>query len=322
MPIPMKEAALYGFAAAQSLAVFYVALRVECFTLNRGLFPACRIGQPVAFSLHTARSCEVIALKDMDGRFKYREGRSMTKGATMKVNKTLFTMAALGYLTSSSVWANEAQIRHSITQFLQGAHIGRIAKTPYKGIYEAIVDGQLTYTNETGQVIFIGNMIDLKNHRNVAADRQAAIGRDKFAKLPLQDAINIVKGNGARKVAVFEDAKCPYCHQLENSLKSITNVTEYVFLYPIESLHPGTTDLDKRVWCSPNRVAAWTNLMLRNVTPPGALTCQTPIARIQELGKQFDVQGTPTLVFPNGQVVPGAIPTKDLEKALTEFNRK
>jgi thiol:disulfide interchange protein DsbC len=239
----------------------------------------------------------------------------------MQYKKTLFTIAALGCLMSSAAWANEAQIRHSITQFLPGARIGEIKKTPFKGIYEVIVDGALTYTNETGQVMFIGNAMDLKNRRNVAADRQAELGRVKFSKLPLADAITIVKGNGKRKLAVFEDAKCPYCHQLEESLKSITNITEYVFLYPIESLHQGTTDLDKRVWCSPNRAAAWQNWMLRNVTPPGASTCQTPINRNQELGKTFDVQGTPTLVFPNGQVVPGAIPAADLEKALNEFNR-
>jgi thiol:disulfide interchange protein DsbC len=239
----------------------------------------------------------------------------------MRFKKVMATIAALGCLLSAPGWANEATIRHSIATFLPGARIGQVTKTPYKGIYEVIVDGTLTYTNETGQVLFIGNLIDLKSHRNVAADRQEALGRQKFQQLPVRDAITIVKGNGKRKFAVFSDPKCPYCHQLENALKSVNNFTEYIFLYPIDSLHPGASEMARRVWCSPNRAAAWENWMLKNVTPPGATTCQTPLARNQALGKAFDVQGTPTLVFPDGQVVPGTIPATDLEKVLAASNQ-
>lgn len=239
----------------------------------------------------------------------------------MDWKKVLQPVVAIACLFSAPSWADEAAIRHSLAQFLPGTHIGQIAKTPYKGIYEVVVDGTLAYTNETGQILFVGNLIDLKTRRNVAVDRQEALGREKFKKLPLQDAITIVKGNGKRKFAVFSDPKCPYCHQLENTLKSVNNFTEYLFLYPIESLHPGATVVAKRIWCSANRAAAWTNWMQKNVTPPGATTCPTPLARNQALGNNFDVQGTPTLVFPNGQTIPGTIPAADLEKALSESNR-
>ncbi|MBB5470938.1 hypothetical protein OKW30_001908 [Paraburkholderia sp. Clong3] len=75
----------------------------------------------------------------------------------------------------------------------------------------------------------------------------------EFASLPVQDALKQVKGNGARKIAVFADPDCGYCKQLETTLEDVGNITVYTFLFPV--LTPdsglgaqGASDL---VFCGP-----------------------------------------------------------------------
>ena len=55
--------------------------------------------------------------------------------------------------------------------------------------------------------------------------------------------------------------------------------------------------------------------MLRNVVPADK-TCDTPIEEIQAVGQKHKMNGTPTLVFADGRVVPGAIPASDMETYL------
>ena len=59
-----------------------------------------------------------------------------------------------------------------------------------------------------------------------------------FDALPLKDAFTIVRGNGKRKLAVFEDPNCGYCKRFERDLAGLKDVTIYTFLMPIPSLHP------------------------------------------------------------------------------------
>ncbi len=189
-----------------------------------------------------------------------------------------------------------------------------VAKTAF-GWYEVFAGGRLFYTDENVSYFFLGNIVEAKTMSNITAQRLQKLTAIKFESLPLDYAIKTVKGNGKRKVAVFSDPDCPYCKRLEKDLVNVTDVTIYTFLYPIASLHPDAERKSKAVWCSSNRQKAWDDLMLRGVAP-AEKNCDTPIEEIQALGQKHKMNGTPTLVFADGRVVPGAIPTSDMESYL------
>jgi thiol:disulfide interchange protein DsbC len=46
--------------------------------------------------------------------------------------------------------------------------------------------------------------------------------------------------------------------------------------------------------------------------------CDTPIENNLALARKYHITGTPTLVFANGERVPGAIPQAQLEKMLAD----
>lgn len=76
------------------------------------------------------------------------------------------------------------------------------------------------------------------------------------------------------------------------------------------------------IWCAPDRGKAWDDWMLRGKLPEGAnLGCATPILEIADLARRLNIEGTPGLVFADGQLVPGTLPREEIEARLSAANR-
>jgi thiol:disulfide interchange protein DsbC len=200
-----------------------------------------------------------------------------------------------------------------------GATIDSIIRLPIGGIYEVRSGEDVFYTDVSGNYILIGNLIDLRTRENLTRTRveeikQSGLPVFKFAELPFDVAVKVVKGSGKRKVAIFEDPNCGYCKRLEKAIFDVGDVTVYVFLYPV--LGPDSLVKSKQVWCSANRAKAWSDWMEKSTEPTGDGTCTTPLDKTLELGKKLRVDGTPTLFFSNNKRVEGAVDTKELEKLL------
>ena len=217
---------------------------------------------------------------------------------------------------ASAAAADEASVKKVVQGKFPKANIESVTKTPYLGLYEVFMEKQLLYTDEKVNYFFLGSVVDGKTMQNLTEERARKLSAIKFDSLPLDLAIKIVKGNGKRKVAIFSDPDCPFCQRLERDMVNVTDVTIYTFLYPIESLHPGATGKAKAIWCSPDRVKAWNNFMLKRSGPEAKTDCENPVDRIVEFGQSKGINGTPTLIFADGQVIPGAIPAARLEQIL------
>ncbi len=200
-----------------------------------------------------------------------------------------------------------------------GAKIDSVTPMKIAQLYEIRIGEDVFYTDPTGNYLFIGNIVDSRTRDNltrarVEAIKEASLPQWKFAELPLDTAVKIVRGNGKKAVAIFEDPNCGYCKKLEKSILDIGDVTVYVFLYPV--LGPDSLVKSKQIWCSPNRAKAWTEWMQNATALAGDGACSTPIDKTLELGKKLKVDGTPTLFFSNNKRVEGAIGASDLQKFL------
>ncbi|NDP47206.1 MAG: DsbC family protein [Sulfuriferula multivorans] len=220
-------------------------------------------------------------------------------------------------MLASSVHANETVIRKALLQQFPSAQISSIKKTPYSGLYEVYLDGQLLYADAKAQYLFTGDVIDLKNRRNLTQARLNQLQAVNWNTLPLNYALKTVKGNGSRKLAVFSDVDCPYCRKFEAELTKVDNITVYTFLYPIEGLHPKAVQTSKQIWCAPDRNKAWDEYITGGTVPSNDGKCANPIDETIALGLKLKVSGTPTLIFANGQRVPGMVPAAQLERLLT-----
>ncbi|TFW18640.1 DsbC family protein [Duganella callida] len=138
-----------------------------------------------------------------------------------------------------------------------------------------------------------------------------------FASLPLQQAIKLVHGNGRRRLALFSDPDCRYCQRLErDTLSRLDDVTIYVFLFPLDQ-HDDAARKARLIWCAPDRAGAWDRWM-RDGQLPQAGVCLPPLAANRKLGEALGVRATPTLVLPQGQLLPGAVDLATLEHRLRD----
>lgn len=215
--------------------------------------------------------------------------------------------------------STEAIIKRTVESRLGGVKVEAVTKTPYLGLYEVRVGGEILYTDEKMNYLFSGNIIDAKTMQNITEKRLRELTAVKWENLPLDAAFKTVRGNGKRTLAIFSDPNCPYCKRFEKDLAKVDDITIYTFLYPI--LSQDSHEKSKAVWCSADKSKAWSELML-NGTMPAAGRCDTPIERNLELGRKYRVSGTPTLIFANGERVPGAIPAEQIEKLLAQNGSK
>jgi protein-disulfide isomerase len=150
---------------------------------------------------------------------------------------------------------------------------------------------RLFYTTPT-HYLLQGQLIDTKAAQPDRGTAGQAAGGD-FDTLPFKDSFTIVRGNGKRKLAVFEDPNCGYCKRFERDLQKVDNVTVYMYLYPI--LGPDSTDKSRNIWCAKDKAKAWQDWMVRERGPPRPTqpaTC-TALDRNVEFGKKHKITGTP-----------------------------
>ena len=220
-------------------------------------------------------------------------------------------------LVGFAATAQEAAIRKNLSERLpEFKKIDEVTKTDMPGIFEVRVDDSLFYTDEKGAYLLQGELMDVNQRRNLTQERMDKINAVAFDSLPLKDAFTIVRGNGKRKVAVFEDPNCGYCKRFERDLQSIDNVTIHMFLYPI--LGPDSSEKSRAIWCAKDPAKEWASHMLKGTDAPAAASsCDvTALQRNMEFGRKYKITGTPTIFFADGSRVPGAIGADDLEKRL------
>jgi thiol:disulfide interchange protein DsbC len=208
------------------------------------------------------------------------------------------------------------RIKTELRKKFPEAQVDTVRKSGYGGLLEVTGGGEIFYTDEKTTFILLGSLLDTKTRENITEARLRKISAISFDSLPLESAIKIVRGNGSRRIAIFEDPNCGYCKRFEAELAKVPDLTMYVFLYPI--LSPESTTKSKAVWCAPDRAKAWLDLMLKDVVPANGGNCETPIDKVVVFGREKRISGTPTIFFEDGERVPGAMPLATFEKRLAD----
>jgi thiol:disulfide interchange protein DsbC len=222
-------------------------------------------------------------------------------------------------LLSLAAGAQEAAIRKNLGERIpQFKNIDEVTRTPMPGLFEVRINGmEIFYTDAEGNFLVQGSLFDTRQRRNLTEERVDKLSAISFDLLPVKDAFTIVRGNGKRKLAVFEDPNCGYCKRFERDLQKVDNVTIHMFLYPI--LGPESLEKSRQIWCSKDVAKAWIDYMVRDQAPGQTVTPACDVAALTrnvEFGRKYKINGTPTLLFADGSRVPGAISSAQVEKYL------
>ncbi|MBU3669187.1 MAG: DsbC family protein [Polynucleobacter sp.] len=219
-----------------------------------------------------------------------------------------------GFLFSTPACAQaEQQIKTEIQKKLgTNAKVRSVSPSPVSGIYEVLVGNDIFYTDVSGKYLIQGEIIEIASGKNITEQRQADLNRIKWSDLNQANAFKVVRGNGARQLAIFSDPNCGYCKRLEKSLQQLDNVTIYTYLIPI--LSADSLQKSKQIWCATDPNKAYTDWMINGVTPNGKSDCTNPLEKNMTFAKTYGITGTPTIFFTDGSRFPGAVQISDIEK--------
>jgi thiol:disulfide interchange protein DsbC len=256
-------------------------------------------------------------------RWSQRVCRALTVGVAALACSASITLAQNASMAATASATNAvpespevATIRKALEQKFPGAQINHIEKSGYLGLYEVMLDDNLVYTDAGTAYMFVGSMYDTATKQNLTEARSRKLNRVAVDKLPYDLAFKRVKGDGSRKLVIFSDADCPFCHRLETEIKGLDNVTIYTFLFPIDQLHPNAAQKSKQIWCSADKAKAWDTFFASGKLPDNKGDCGDPVEKTQALGHSLKINATPTLVFADGTLIPGALPLPQIEKEM------
>lgn len=243
------------------------------------------------------------------------------------MRKSKLVLLSLSALMAACVGAEtpspgvEDTIKKMVEPRLDGAKIDAVRPTPYGGLYELRVGGDIFYADKTGTYLISGHIYNMQTGSDLTRERMDDLNKIKFSDLPLEKAVKLVKGDGKRVIAVFEDPNCGYCKRFrKNTLKDMDNITVYTFMYNI--LAEDSAVKSKNIWCSADRNKAWDEWMVGGKLAPAApAACPTPNDDVLALGHKLHITGTPSIFFADGSRIPGAVDAKTLEAKLASIKQ-
>ena len=241
------------------------------------------------------------------------------------MNRSSRAVAALVLALSlaPAAFADDAAIRKNISERIpQFPKIDEITKTPIPGLYELRIGTDIYYTDEQGNYIIEGQLVDTKTRVNLTEERIAKLTAIDFKTLPLKDAMVWKQGTGERKLVVFADPNCGYCKKFEkrpaggqgrHRLHLPLSDPRRRFAREVEAdlvregQHQDLARLDDQGHADHRQ--------------PGSAT-RSALQRNFALGQKHRIRGTPGLVFEDGRTQAGAMNTEQIEKQLVATRRR
>jgi thiol:disulfide interchange protein DsbC len=117
-------------------------------------------------------------------------------------------------------------------------------------------------------------------------------------------------------VNVFTDISCGYCRKLHNEIAEYNKkgITVRYLAFPRGGLVSQSYKDMVSVWCSADKQEAMTTA--KGGGQVADTSCENKVAQQYKFGQAIGVSGTPNIILPDGTMIPGYQPPKELLDAL------
>ncbi|URL07308.1 bifunctional protein-disulfide isomerase/oxidoreductase DsbC [Avibacterium sp. 21-595] len=226
--------------------------------------------------------------------------------------KKIITALSLSTLSAYAL-ANDAQIESQLKKL--GISQMEIKSSPLAGIKTVISNEGIFYTSEDGKYVLQGQLYQLTDKGPV--DLTGKFLLDKLNSYKDEMIVYPAK-NEKYAVTVFMDITCHYCHLLHQQIQQYNDlgITVRYLAFPRGGLNNNTAKQMEAIWQAKDPVYALNEAEKGNL--PKTLKNADRVKKHYELGVQFGVRGTPSIVTPTGELIGGYLPPKELLNALQE----
>ncbi|HTB66819.1 MAG TPA: DsbC family protein [Steroidobacteraceae bacterium] len=230
------------------------------------------------------------------------------------------TPAASAPAASPAVTAADPRV--AIAAKMQGVKAEDLHATPIPGIYELLRGADAAYVSPDGKYAIIGDLYETGTNNDLTENRRRDQRLKMLAGIPEAQMVIFGPQSAKHTITVFTDMDCAYCRKLHSQINDYNKLGIKVRYIAYPRSGPNTSSWSKaeQVWCSADPKTALTEAKLGK-TLPGKICANNPVAREYELGQQFNLQGTPTLILGNGAMVSGYLAPADLIQELKDVDR-
>jgi thiol:disulfide interchange protein DsbC len=195
-----------------------------------------------------------------------------------------------------------------------------LSPSTIKGVYEVSSPNGILYYSPEAECIFVGEIIT-KDGRNLTEIKHQELLssniKGKLKEIPYDKAIKI--GTGKHTIIEITDPDCPYCRRASDFLSKRTDITRYVFFYPLP-MHPNAKDKALYALCAKDKAKAYEEVMTGKLDDKQPKVCDNPqvpalLEAHIELAERLGIKGTP-FFFVDGQTAIFGADTQLLEKLL------
>ena len=213
--------------------------------------------------------------------------------------------------------SNEALIESNLKNILPpDTTIESIEPSSLKGIYKVYYgDLQPIYVSEDGNFFIYGDMYKIGSNDITNLTKEEIKGRrsDILDSIPADELIIFKSNNELVSITVFTDVDCGYCRKLHSQIDEYNQagITIKYAAFPRSGI--GTQTFTKMVgaWCSEDPKQAMTDL--KNDKKMNLDFCEEqPIARHYIIGQKLGINGTPAIITPDGDLIPGYVSPEEL----------
>lgn len=217
--------------------------------------------------------------------------------------------------------AELAAVRAAIKANMPDLNPEQVRPSPLPGIYEIQIGMNFGYVTADGRYLIAGDLTDLKTRREVTEDRRRDARVALVDKLDRDGYIEFAPEALPAKytVTVFTDVDCGYCRMLHKQIKDYNArgiAVRYVF-FPRSGPNTDSFYKAEEVWCSADRKQALTQAKA-GVDLKGDKSCSNPVMKQLQAAMDLGLRGTPSIVLPNGELLPGYRPPEDLLQLLQQ----
>jgi len=188
-----------------------------------------------------------------------------------------------------------------------------VVQGPFPGVWEVDVarSGKTypIYLDYSLKYLFNGQFIRLGDMANLTGKRYADLNRVDVASIPVKDAIRVGSPSAKKTVIVLSDPTCPHCVRLHEEIKKAAakdaDVAFLVMPYPRNRNDKATYARCLSVVCSKSEKLLDDAYAGKEV--PEAACKTDAVDETIRLAERLKIEGTPTMILPDGRLVSGSM---------------
>lgn len=235
----------------------------------------------------------------------------------MKVFNFIFILISF----SVFVFSDKELISAKLENILPAdAVIESIEPSIFDGIYKVYYgDLQPIYVSQDGNFFIYGDMYQINSNRiiNITNEETKSRRVDLLSSIPSNELIIFKSKNEISAITVFTDVDCGYCRKLHSQISEYNKVGITVKYAAFPRSGIGTQTFTKMVgaWCADDPKKVITDL--KNDKKLNLDFCDDqPIAKHYVIGQKLGISGTPAIITPDGELIPGYVSPEELLSRL------